>query len=85
MSKNIRDAVKSVLSDTPLLICHFHFLENIGGALLGETRKELSGIIKRSKIISYLSEKRQSISKSIKKHQNDNNINPSTEEIEFNK
>jgi hypothetical protein len=85
LSKNIRDAVKSVLSDTPLLICHFHFLENIGEALLGETRKELSGIIKRSKIISYLSEKRQSISKSIKKHQDDNNINPSTEEIEFNK
>ncbi len=85
LSTNIRNAVESALKDTPLLICHFHFLENIGEALLGKPRKELAEIIRKSKIIPYLAEKRKSISKAIKKYQDDNNINPSKEEIEFNK
>lgn len=85
LSTNIRNAVKSVLKDTPLLICHFHFLENIGEALLGKTRKELVKIIKDSKIISYLSKKRRSITQVIKKYQDDNNIISNKEELEFNR
>ena len=83
LSKNIRDAVKAELADVPLLICHYHFLENIGEALLGRHKKELSAIIKRYKIIPYLSEKRKSISKAIKKYQDKHDINPASEELEF--
>ena len=85
LSKNIRDAVESVLPDVPLLICHFHFLENVGKQLLGNYRKELVKVINKAGIISYLAEKRKALSKSIKKYQNENNIIATEEETEFKK
>ncbi len=85
LSDSIRKAVKSALPDTPLLICHFHFLENVGKSLLGDYRKELAGIIKKTGIISSLAEKRKALSKAIKKYQNKNNIIPNEEEAEFKK
>ncbi len=47
LSKNIRNAVNTELKDVPLLICHYHFLENIGNALLEKNKKELASIIKK--------------------------------------
>ncbi len=69
LSSNIMNAVKSALKNTPLLICHYHFLENVGNKLLLEEKQELAKIIKSEKIIPYLAEQRKSLSKAIKKEQ----------------
>jgi len=40
LSSNIMNAVKAVLKNTPLLICHYHFLEN--GALIEQCNDKLA-------------------------------------------
>ena len=69
LSSNIMKAAKNALEDTPLLICHYHFLENLGTALLKKNKNELSKIIKQSKLRSYLQDTRKNFSRVIKKHQ----------------
>ncbi len=69
LSPNIMNAVKSVLKKTPLLICHYHFLENVGNKLLLEEKQELAKIIKTEKIMPYLANQRRALSKAIKKEQ----------------
>ncbi len=69
LSSNIMNAVKAVLKKTPLLICHYHFLENVGNKLLLEEKQELAKIIKSEKIMTYLKNQRKALSKAIKKEQ----------------
>lgn len=72
LSLNIMNAVKAVLKKTPLLICHYHFLENVGNKLLLEEKQELAKIIKAEKIMTYLANQRKALSKAIKKEQEKN-------------
>lgn len=54
LSSQIETAVKEVLGDLPDLICHYHFLENVGTKLCEKPHGQLTAALRRLKIQSAL-------------------------------
>ena len=50
LSKNIENAKKEVIADVPDLICHYHFLENVGTQLCEKPHAQLTNALRRLKI-----------------------------------
>jgi hypothetical protein len=54
LSSRIETAVKEVLGDLPDLICHYHFLENVGTKLCEKPHGQITSGLRRLKIQSAL-------------------------------
>lgn len=50
LSGNIEKAIKKVIPHVPDLICHYHFLENVGEKLCEKPHSKLTGSLRRLKI-----------------------------------
>ncbi|MDC0935080.1 hypothetical protein OAS39_02255 [Pirellulales bacterium] len=50
LSKNIANAKQEVLPDVPDLICHYHFLENVGTKLCQKPHGHLTSALRRLKV-----------------------------------
>ena len=50
LSKNIANAKQEVLPDVPDLICHYHFLENVGTKLCQNPHGKLTSALRRLKV-----------------------------------
>lgn len=61
LSKNIEKAKKEVLPDVPDLICHYHFLENVGTPLCEKPHAQLTNALRRLKIRPALSSLRKEL------------------------
>ena len=61
LSKNIENAKKEVIPDVPDLICHYHFLENVGTKLCEKPHAQLTNALRRLKIRPALSSLRKDL------------------------
>lgn len=61
LSKNIENAKKEVIADVPDLICHYHFLENVGTKLCEKPHAQLTNALRRLKIRPALSSLRKDL------------------------
>lgn len=61
LSKNIEKAKKAVIPDVPDLICHYHFLENVGTKLCEQPHAQLTNALRRLKIRPALSSLRKDV------------------------
>ena len=61
LSKNIENAKKEVIPDVPDLICHYHFLENVGTKLCEKPHAQLTNALRRLKIRPALSSLRKEL------------------------
>lgn len=73
LSTNYQPAIKKIFDDSVDLICQYHFLENVGKALLKETHQELTNLIRKSKVKPSF----KSIRKKLVQSANDNPSIPS--------
>jgi len=61
LSKNIEKAKQEVIADVPDLICHYHFLENVGTKLCEKPHAQLTNALRRLKIRPALSSLRKEL------------------------
>ncbi len=62
MSKNIRDAASEIFPGTPQLICHYHFVSNLGKLIFKEEYETFRKKLISTKILAHLVSLKQNIS-----------------------
>lgn len=68
MGKGLLAAIEDVFPDVPSLICHFHFLRDLGKDLLENDYRTLRNGLKKSKIRTALKSKRKDFEQKLGKH-----------------
>ncbi len=61
MSKNIRDAASEIFPGTPQLICHYHFVSNLGKLIFKEEYETFRKKLISTKILAHLVSLKQNI------------------------
>ncbi len=61
LSSNIAGAVHEILPDTLDLICHYHFLENVGSKLCGKPHCNLTKVLRQLKVRAVLTSLRKDL------------------------